>query len=156
MLRNYGSREKYVNEVVGFNSRLDELQAALLRVKLRHLDEWNGRRREMAAAYLDRLAASGLGLPEVLAGSEPVWHLFVVRSPHRQFFLDALTQQGIGWLIHYPIAPHMQEAYRPLGYRKGAFPVAERLADEVFSIPIGPHLAAHELAAVAEALQRVV
>lgn len=153
MLRNYGSREKYVNEVVGFNSRLDELQAALLRVKLRHLDPWNERRRELATIYLDRLANSGLGLPEVLAGSEPVWHLFVVRSPRRQSFLDALTERGIGWLIHYPIPPHLQEAYRSLGYGKGAFPVAERLADELFSIPIGPHLSVHELAAVVEALQ---
>lgn len=156
MLRNYGSREKYVNEVVGFNSRLDELQAALLRVKLRHLDEWNERRGEMVAIYLERLAGSGLGLPQVLAESDPVWHLFVVRSPRRQLFLDELTKNGIGWLIHYPIPPHLQEAYRPLGYGQGSFPVAERLAEEVFSIPIGPHLVADELAAVVEALQRAV
>ena len=152
MLRNYGSSRKYVNEVAGFNSRLDELQAALLRVKLSRLDDWNGRRRAVAAAYLDALAGTGLLLPTAPCWAEPVWHLFVVRCPNRDAVTAQLDGHGIGWLVHYPIPPHRQDAYRDLGYGEGSFPLAEQLSREVLSLPMGPHLTSGECARVIAAL----
>jgi dTDP-4-amino-4,6-dideoxygalactose transaminase len=140
MLRNYGSTAKYRHEVKGFNSRLDELQAALLRVKLRHLDEWNRRRQEVAERYLKRLDRSGLKLPSLPDWAAPVWHLFVVGCSNRQKLTSRLDRHGIGWLIHYPVPPHLQEAYLDLGMTRGCLPVAELLAEQVVSLPIGPHL----------------
>jgi dTDP-4-amino-4,6-dideoxygalactose transaminase len=140
MLRNYGSETKYHHEVKGLNSRLDEFQAAFLRVKLRHLDAWNGRRRRLAERYLSLLAKSSLILPHVPEWVDPVWHLFVVRCNKRSAFTTRLDGQGIGWLVHYPVPPHLQEAYRELGMGRGSFPVAELLAEQVVSLPIGPHL----------------
>lgn len=154
VLRNYGSRVKYQNEVVGFNSRLDELQAALLRVKLRHLDEWNERRAKVAARYLRALdGIPGLTLPSVPAWADPVWHLFVVRSARRAALQAALSAKQIGTLIHYPVPPHRQAAYASLGIPAGAHPIAERLAEEVLSIPMGPHLDEAGQAAVIAALK---
>ena len=140
VLRNYGSRQKYIHEVTGANSRLDPIQAAVLRVKLTHLDEWADRRREVAAAYSAALANTGLILPQVAPGTEHTWHLYVIRSKHRDKMMRKLTAAGIGTQIHYPIAPHMQGAYAVLGYDADAFPLAKQLADEVFSLPIGPHV----------------
>ncbi|MDB0018444.1 DegT/DnrJ/EryC1/StrS family aminotransferase [Planktomarina temperata] len=140
VLRNYGSRRKYIHEVTGANSRLDPIQAAVLRVKLAHLDEWADRRREVAAAYSAALANTGLILPQVAPGTEHTWHLYVIRSKHRDEMMRKLTAAGIGTQIHYPIAPHMQGAYAVLGYDADAFPLAKQLADEVFSLPIGPHV----------------
>lgn len=140
VLRNYGSRVKYVNEVQGYNSRLDPLQAAILRVKLAHLDEWNGRRKSLAAKYLERLDNTGLILPHIPVWADPVWHLFVVQHPRRNALQKALTDASVGSLIHYPIPPHRQKAYAQAGWKKGAFPLAERMADQVLSLPIGPHL----------------
>jgi len=151
-LRNYGSRVRYHNEVQGFNSRLDELQAAMLRAKLKHLDDWNGRRAEVAAHYRQALADTGLGLPDVPAWAEPVWHLYVVQSARRDALQQALAGAGIGTLIHYPIPPHVQPAYACAGYRLGDFPVAERLAGRVLSLPMWPHLAPADIARVAEAV----
>ena len=111
VLRNYGSRVKYVNEVRGVNSRLDPIHAAVLRVKLAHLDAWNERRRDIARLYSDALMGSGLVLPHAPEWAEPVWHLYVVRSPERDALQNRLTSAGVGTLIHYPIPPHMQEAY---------------------------------------------
>ena len=140
-LRNYGSRKKYYNECKGYNSRLDELQAALLRVKLKKLDEWNERRRGIAAGYQAGLGrATGLTLPFVPAWAEPVWHLFVVRHPGRDALQQKLTEAGIGTLIHYPVPPHLSGAYANGRWARGAYPVAEELADTVLSLPIGPHL----------------
>lgn len=140
VLRNYGSRVKYHNEVKGFNSRLDELQAAFLRVKLTRLDEWNARRREVAARYLEALdSVSGLTLPHVPRWAEPVWHLFVVRYPQRDDLQQYLAGSGIGTLIHYPVPPHLSEAYAAEKWRSGDFPIAEHLANEVLSLPVGPH-----------------
>ena len=140
VLRNYGSRVKYHNEVKGFNSRLDPLQAAFLRVKLRHLDEWNERRTRVAAAYLHALHdAPALVLPHVPTWAAPCWHLFVVRHPHRDELQRGLQAAGIGTLIHYPIPPHRSGAYADAGYAKGIYPLAERLAATVLSLPIGPH-----------------
>lgn len=140
LLRNYGSREKYANETRGANSRLDPVQAAILRVKLAKLDSWNARRRDIAAAYTRGLGNTALTLPEVPSWAEPVWHLYVVRSLERDALQARLAERGIGTLIHYPIPPHLQEAYADAGFTKGQFPLAERLAGEVLSLPMGPHL----------------
>lgn len=140
VLRNYGSREKYVNKVKGVNSRLDPLQAAILRVKLERLDAWNERRRAIARAYGDALADAGLILPQVPDWAEPAWHLYVVRSLDRAALQARLEAAGIGSLIHYPIPPHMQGAYAELGYAPDDLPLAQRLAAEVLSLPMGPHL----------------
>lgn len=150
LLRNYGSREKYVHEEVGTNSRLDPVQAAILRVKLAHLDTWNDRRRKIAALYLDRLSDAGLTLPEVPNWAEPVWHLFVVRHPDRDALRQSLQEAGIGTLIHYPTAPHMQRAYAGLGIAPDALPIARKLADEVLSLPIGPQMELEAAERVAE------
>jgi dTDP-4-amino-4,6-dideoxygalactose transaminase len=144
-LRNYGSRVKYVNEVQGYNSRLDPIQAAVLRVKLQRLDEWNSRRSEIAARYLEGLADSGLVLPQVPKWADPVWHLFVVRSAQRDALLKQLNDAGVGTLIHYPVPPHQQEAYEEMEFEERAFPIAERVAGEVFSLPIGPQMAAGDV-----------
>ena len=152
MLRNYGSREKYVNEEQGFNSRLDPLQAAFLSVKLRHLDAWNDRRRAIAAAYLEGVAGTDLILPQVPDWAEPVWHLFVVRHPDRDAIQQRLQQAGIGSLIHYPIAPHQQQCYAASATSTDASPIATRLANEVLSLPMGPQLATTAATQVIEAL----
>ncbi|MDR3448854.1 MAG: DegT/DnrJ/EryC1/StrS family aminotransferase [Alphaproteobacteria bacterium] len=140
VLRNYGSRVKYVNEVQGFNSRLDPLQAAVLRVKLAHLDQWNARRATMAEQYSSGLAASGLILPETPDWADPAWHLYVIRSARRDALQKSLTALGVGTLIHYPIPPHLQGAYRQDSWATGSFPIAERIASQCLSLPMGPHL----------------
>jgi dTDP-4-amino-4,6-dideoxygalactose transaminase len=153
MLGNYGSERKYVNEVQGVNSRLDPLQAAILSVKLAHLDEWNARRREIAARYLDRLAGTGLTLPHVPNWAEPAWHLFVVQAADRDALSTALAGEGVQTLVHYPIPPHRQEAYAELDLDEGSFPIAERLAGEVLSLPIGPHLSMEQAERVASVIR---
>jgi len=141
LLRNYGSRVKYLNEERGFNSRLDELQAALLRVKLEKLDEWNERRKIAAAAYLQAMAKiPGLTLPFVPEWSDPVWHLFVVRHAQRDKLQSELASANIGTLVHYPVPPHRSGAFCAEYSAPGFLPVAERLADSVLSLPIGPHI----------------
>jgi dTDP-4-amino-4,6-dideoxygalactose transaminase len=154
ILCNYGSRVKYHNEVKGFNTRLDELQAALLRVKLRRLDEWNQRRKAVAAAYLSALADGGLVLPYVPECAEPVWHLFVVRDSRRDALQAHLRNGGVQTMIHYPVPPHQQPAYAELMRPAGSLPVAEALSREVLSLPIGPHIAhwqvEHVVACMAE------
>lgn len=144
MLRNYGSRLKYVHREKGFNSRLDPLQAAALRVKLRYLDEWNARRAGVAALYFERLADCGLRMPAVPEWAVPAWHLFVVRHPRRDELQSKLTNAGIQTLIHYPIPPHRQEAYaRDSG--EWDLPIATKLANEVLSLPMGPHLSREQV-----------
>jgi len=140
LLRNYGASRKYVNDIKGVNSRLDPLQAAVLRVKLCRLDAWNKRRRAVAARYAEALAGRELVLPEVPNWAEPVWHLYVVRSRDRDRLQGRLTEAGIETLIHYPIPPHQQGAYQELGYKPQTFPLAHVLADQVLSLPMGPHL----------------
>lgn len=152
ILRNYGSKEKYKNEVLGVNSRLDPIQAAILRVKLRHLSEWNARRAAIAASYRERLASSGLSLPNVPDWCNPVWHLFVVQSSDRDQLQSYLASHGIGTLIHYPIAPHRQAAFSHLGLREGSLPLAEQLAASVLSLPIGPHLAESDVEQIADVI----
>lgn len=140
VLRNYGSRIKYVNEVQGYNSRLDPLQAAILRVKLAHLDTWNSRRSAIAAQYQSGLVGCGFSLPFVPDWAEPAWHIYAVQSSQRDTLQKALTEVGVGTLIHYPIPPHLQEAYANLGFSKGSFQIAEKIHREVLSLPMGPHL----------------
>jgi dTDP-4-amino-4,6-dideoxygalactose transaminase len=147
-IANYGSRAKYVHEVSGVNSRLDPIQAAVLGVKLRHLEEWNGRRQRIAARYLDTLHRSGLGLPAVPNWAEPVWHLFVVRAQDRARLQADAGAAGVNTQIHYPTPPHLQGAYAEMGLGAGSFPIAERLAGEVLSLPIGPHLGEEQVEAV--------
>jgi len=145
VLRNYGSRTKYINENKGFNSRLDELQAAMLRVKLRKLDEWNERRQLIAKDYLLKLdGMPNLRLPGLPKWMDPVWHLFVVRHQNRDSLQKHLTDAGVGTLIHYPQPPHLQNAYAELGYTRSSFPISEQMATQVLSIPIGPHLSNEE------------
>jgi dTDP-4-amino-4,6-dideoxygalactose transaminase len=156
-LRNYGSKKKYYNEVKGYNSRLDELQAAFLRVKLKKLDEWNARRMAIAKSYLKELSGfDGLNLPHVPPWAEPVWHLFVVQHPRRDALQQKLAAADIGTLIHYPVPPHLSGAYADGQWSRGDFPVAEKLADTVLSLPMGPHLSLEQAGQVAEAMKRVL
>jgi dTDP-4-amino-4,6-dideoxygalactose transaminase len=140
VLRNYGSKVKYQNEVKGFNSRLDELQAAFLREKLRALDEWNSRRSRIAEQYLQGLADAGITLPHVPEWADPVWHLFVINHPGRNRLQSRLTERGISTMIHYPIPPHLQPAYEDLGFRRGDFPISERIHEQVLSLPLWPQM----------------
>ena len=140
VLSNYGSRVKYVNEVQGYNSRLDPVQAAVLRVKLKVLDTWNARRGKIAEHYTSALTETDLILPIVPHWADPVWHLYVVQSSRRDTLQKTLDEAGISTLIHYPIPPHLQQAYADAGYVKGLFPIAERLANQVLSLPLGPQL----------------
>ncbi len=144
MLGNYGSRTKYVNEVRGYNSRLDPIQAAVLTVKLAHLDAWNARRGAIAAQYLTELADTGLTLPYVPNWASPVWHLFVVRHPGRDALQRRMNEAGIGTLIHYPIPPHDQTAYAEAALAPDGFPLATAMAQQVLSLPVGPHQTAEQ------------
>jgi dTDP-4-amino-4,6-dideoxygalactose transaminase len=138
-LRNYGSQKKYYNEVIGINSRLDELQAAVLRVKLRQLPAWTMQRQHVADLYRQQLAGlPDLQLPKVAAGATHVYHLYVVRTSRREALQQHLTQQGVGTLIHYPVPPHLQQAYAHLNVAAGTFPIAEELANTCLSLPCGP------------------
>ena len=140
LARNQGSLTRSVHELVGSNSRLDPIQAAILRVKLRHLDAWNARRRAIAERYLAALRATSLGLPSVAEGAVHVWHQFVVRHPDRDALRDHLAAGGIETLIHYETPPHLQRAYAHLGLGPGSLPVSEKLAREIVSLPIDPTL----------------
>lgn len=150
VLRNYGSRLKYQHEVAGVNSRLDPIQAAVLRVKLAHLDAWNARRRALAARYLEGLdGIPGLLLPAA-AGDDHVWHLMVVRSERREWLRSALREAGIDAQVHYPVPPHRAGPYAALGLDA---PLADRLADEVLTLPIGPQLEPAAVDAVVEQMR---
>jgi dTDP-4-amino-4,6-dideoxygalactose transaminase len=153
-LRNYGSQQKYYNEVIGYNSRLDELQAAVLRVKLPHLNAWTQQRQQVAARYDELLAGVGdLVLPTVAVGASHVYHLYVVRTARREALQQHLAQAGIGTLIHYPVPPHRQQAYAHLQLPAGAFPIAEELAATCLSLPMWPGMTEEHLTAVVEAIK---
>ncbi|NGP76695.1 DegT/DnrJ/EryC1/StrS family aminotransferase [Balneolaceae bacterium YR4-1] len=139
ILRNYGSSEKYINKEIGYNKRLDELQAAFLNIKMKYLKKWTAQRQVIAGWYNDELNGIGdLILPQEHPNSTHVYHLYVIRTGQREGLQKYLKKHDIGTLIHYPIPPHLQRAYSELNYKKGAFPVAEQLANEVLSIPIWP------------------
>jgi dTDP-4-amino-4,6-dideoxygalactose transaminase len=153
LLRNYGASAKYLNRVQGFNSRLDEVQAALLTVKLASLDEWNERRRAVADAYLEGLRDAPVVLPAVPAWAEPVWHLFVIRSRSRNRLRRYLRELGVETGIHYPIPPHLQPAYAGLRLGEGSLPITEAIHREVVSLPMGPHLDDVDVSSVIEAVR---
>jgi dTDP-4-amino-4,6-dideoxygalactose transaminase len=153
LLRNYGSRRKYHHELAGVNSRLDPLQAALLEVKLRHLDSWNARRRTLARRYLRGLSdVGGLRLPED-PGDGHVWHVFAIRTDDRDALATRLGAAGVGTLVHYPVPPHRAAPYAHLGFD---LPVADRLAGELLSLPIGPQLREDQVDAVVESVRAAI
>ncbi|MGZ3674139.1 MAG: DegT/DnrJ/EryC1/StrS family aminotransferase, partial [Ktedonobacterales bacterium] len=154
LYRDHGSRVRYQHDVVGRNARLDEMQAAILRIKLRHLDRWNEQRRANAVKLSEALAGTSLILP-VPGGDDvrEVFHLYVVRHPRRDALKDFLTERGIGVGIHYPLPIHLQPAYASLGYAPGAFPVTEQLAPEILSLPMYAELTDDQIARIADAVR---
>ena len=155
MLRNYGSEKKYHNEEIGFNMRLDEVQAGFLSVKLKHLNEWTKQRKEIAKQYNEALKnVSDLVLPSVHANATHVYHLYVIKTKNRDGLQKHLSENGIGTLIHYPIPPHLQKAYQSLGLKKGSFPIAEELADNCLSLPIWPGMTLDQVNTVAENIKK--
>lgn len=153
-IRNYGSNKKYFNEVKGMNSRLDELQAGFLSIKLKYLNEWSETRNAIANKYLTGLQGVGdLILPYTATDTTHVYHLFVIRTKQRDLLQQHLNNSGIGTLIHYPLPPHLQEAYRELNYKKGDFPLAEEIAETCISIPMYPGLSDEDISQVIEAIK---
>jgi dTDP-4-amino-4,6-dideoxygalactose transaminase len=156
-LRNYGSKVKYYNEVKGYNSRLDEMQAAFLRVKLKHLDQWNARRSKVASVYLDSLSGlPDLVLPSILDSTNPIWHIFPIRHLRRDDLQKYLKNKGVDTLIHYPVPPHLSGAYADLSMPKGTFPIAEKIASSELSLPMGPHLSLDDVEYVANTIREFV
>ena len=134
--RNYGSEKRYYNKVVGTNSRLDEIQAGLLRVRLSHIEDMTKEKQQIAKRYHNELNNPKFILPPLMEGSTHVYHQFVIRSKERDALIDYLNEREIGTIIHYPIPPHLAEAYAYLGFKEGDFPITEALAKEVLSIPM--------------------
>jgi dTDP-4-amino-4,6-dideoxygalactose transaminase len=156
MLRNYGQREKYQHMFRGYNRRLDTLQAAVLRIKLKHLEEWNDARRQHAKNYGRLLGQTGIGVPRAAGYSDSVWHLYVIQTDQRDALKEYLASCGIGVGIHYPIPIHLQPAYRDLGYRQGDFPVTERCARRILSLPMYAELTPEIVNRVAETASEFV
>lgn len=154
MLRNYGQPQKYYHEVIGYNRRLDTLQAAILRIKLRYLDTWNDARRTHAGLYGQLLAQSPIVVPVVAENVEPVWHLYVIQVEDRDGLQSYLSEQGISTGIHYPIPIHLQHAYESLGYEKNDFPSTERAARKILSLPMYPDLDPGKITYVVEHIQQ--
>ncbi|MFD0765440.1 DegT/DnrJ/EryC1/StrS family aminotransferase [Mucilaginibacter lutimaris] len=155
LIRNYGSERKYYNDVIGINSRLDELQAAFLSVKLKFLDGWLNERKQIASVYTKRLGGiSELTLPVTAPGADHVYHLYVVRTSKRDALEQYLNGKNIGTGIHYPVAPHLQKAYQYLNHQKGDFPIAEKLAETCLSLPLNPGMTEEELMYVCDAIRR--
>jgi dTDP-4-amino-4,6-dideoxygalactose transaminase len=153
-LRSYGAAEKNQHERLGYNSRLDELQAAVLQVKLRHLAAWTRQRRQLAAWYTEQLTGiAGLQLPATAVGAEPVWHLYVVHTARRDALRQHLAARDIDTLVHYPVPPHRQPAYAHLGLAAGALPIAEHLAATCLSLPLWPGMTSELIGAVTQAIR---
>jgi dTDP-4-amino-4,6-dideoxygalactose transaminase len=144
-LRNYGSEVKYYNEEIGYNNRLDEMQAAFLRVKLKYLQDWTQQRKEIANWYNEVLKDKNWILPQVHPDADHVYHLYVIRTSNRDQVAEELNQMGIQTMIHYPVPPHLQKAYKNLGYKKGDFPIAEEIANTCLSLPIWPGMKKSDL-----------
>ncbi|MCM1440158.1 MAG: DegT/DnrJ/EryC1/StrS family aminotransferase [Roseburia sp.] len=136
VFRNYGSEKRYYNKVVGANSRLDELQAGLLRVRMAHMEEITEEKRRIAARYTEGIKSKLIQLPQVRQGADSVWHQYVIRCAKRESLIEYLNDKKIGTIIHYPIPPHLSEAYQYLGFKKGDFPITETYAEQVLSLPI--------------------
>jgi dTDP-4-amino-4,6-dideoxygalactose transaminase len=154
VLGNYGSKVKYVHEVQGCNSRLDPVQAAILRVKLKHLNAWNARRARVAEVYHRRLNGANLILPYVPAWAESVWHLYVVQHRQRDALQQSMAADDVDTLIHYPTPPHRQQAYAKLGMALGTYPLAEQLANCALSLPIGPTISESEIDSVIQSCHK--
>lgn len=152
VFRNYGSERRYYNKVVGTNSRLDEMQAGFLRIKLKHLKELEEERRQICNKYLQEIHNVKIALPQIRDKATNVWHQFVIRTEHRDEFIHHLADRGIGTLVHYPIPPHLSEAYRYLGIRKGELPITEKYANTVLSLPLYNGMTEEEQEYVIEAL----
>lgn len=153
MYRNYGSRQRYYNETLGLNSRLDAVQAGILRIKLAHLANWNAEREQLAKLYLEQLRGiEQLCLPTLGVDCTSVWHLFVVMAERRDALQQYLLARGIGSLIHYPLPPHLQEAYIDLGLKKGQFPIAEQIAQQCLSLPLYPGMPVEHVNQVVDAI----
>lgn len=152
IFRNYGSEKRYYNRVVGTNSRLDEIQAGLLRVRLSHIRELENEKRQICTRYLNEINNSDIILPKTREGATHIWHQFVIRTARRNELIKYLEDKGIGTIIHYPIPPHLSEAYSYLGYKKGAFPITEKYADTVLSIPLYNGMTGDELDYTIEAV----
>lgn len=152
VFRNYGSEKRYYNRVVGTNSRLDEIQAGLLRVRLSHIKELEDEKRKICTRYLNEINNPDIILPSIRDGATHIWHQFVIRTERRNELIEYLEGKGIGTIIHYPIPPHLSEAYSYLGHKKGAFPITEQYADTVLSIPLYNGMTEDELDYVIEAL----
>lgn len=150
VLRNYGSNKKYHNQVVGYNSRLDEMQAGLLRIKLSHLEELIQRRIEIVQKYIEGVRNKTITLPLIRDGVRPVWHQFVIRSSEREGLMKYLEENGVLTMIHYPVPPHLSEAYKYLEGKKGDLPITERYADEVLSLPLYDGISGEEVDKVIE------
>jgi len=153
LLREYGWRQRYVSEIPGLNSRLDELQAAVLRVKLKHLDQWNEERRKKAKIYTERLTPLGIVCPSEGLGVKHVYQLYVIRTRERDALQGFLKKKGIQTLIHYPVPIHLQKAYEDLGYRQGDLPLTEQCSLEILSLPFFPELKEVEIEEVAESIR---
>ncbi len=157
MLRDYGRVERYRHKIKGFNSRLDTIQAVVLSAKLKRLDQWNAMRREHAASYCTLLGkGNGIKTPVVKKDRSHVFQTFAVRLKDRDRICEALKEKGVGVLIHYPIPLHLQEAYAELGHKRGDFPVAERVANDILSLPMFPHLTPEQIEYVCESLRELV
>lgn len=156
MYRNYGSEKRYYNKVIGANSRLDEIQAGLLRVRLSHMEELTKEKELIASRYLEGLKSPYFTLPKLLTGATHVWHQFVLYSPYRDELIEYLNGKDIGTIIHYPIPPHLAEAYEYMGFHKGDFPIAEQYADSVVSIPMYNGMTKEEQETVIKALNEFV
>ena len=155
VIRNYGSQKKYYNEIKGINSRLDEIQAGFLSIKLKHLTKWSEQRNHIAAKYSQELKElNDVITPLIANGATSVYHLYVIRTTKRDALQHHLTEHGVGTLIHYPLPPHLQEAYQELGYKKGDFPLAETIADTCLSLPIFPGLTDEQVTHVCDAIKQ--
>lgn len=152
IFRNYGSEKRYYNKVVGANSRLDEMQAALLRVRLKYIDEITNERKKICKRYLEGINNKKINLPTIRKGATTVWHQFVIHTNYRDELIKYLDTRGIGTIIHYPIPPHLSEAYQYLGYKQGDFPITERYANEVLSLPLYNGMTDEEIETVIDAI----
>ena len=154
VFRNYGSEKRYYNRVVGTNSRLDEMQAGLLRVRLRHMEELEQERIQIATYYLEHIQNEKIVLPKIQEGATHIWHQFVIRTENRDEFIKYLKEHEIGSIIHYPIPPHLAEAYQSLGFKKGDLPITEKCADTVLSLPMYSGMREEEYQYVVEVINR--
>jgi dTDP-4-amino-4,6-dideoxygalactose transaminase len=154
MLRNYGQEKRYYHKIIGFNSRLDELQAAILMIKMKYLDKWNNRRREIANIYSQGIINPLVTKPSEMPYGKHIYHLYVIRRPDRDGLKNYLEKEAVKTMIHYPIPIHLQEAYKDLNYKESSFPVAEKIAKEIVSLPIFPQLKDEEVKRIVELINR--